>query len=487
MAKKDEKESKEGITAKKEENFSEWYTQIISKSEFVDYTAVSGALAFRPDGYYAWEVIQRAMDDMFKAVGITNVYFPLLIPEKLLNKEKEHVEGFTPEVAWVTHAGSSKLDERLAVRPTSETIMYDSYAKWIRSWRDLPLRYNQWNSVVRWEFKHPTPLLRSREFLWQEGHTAFATRAEAEAERDVILGIYSSILKDYIALPGIIGRKTDNEKFPGAEASYSIEHMLPDGINVQGPDFHSDGQRFAKAFDVKFLDKEGKNEYVFQNTFGFSTRELGTMLAIHGDDKGLVMPPKLARIQVVVVPIYSNDTKDVVIKAAHELSKKITTMARVFVDDNDAYSPGWKFHEWELKGVPIRIEVGERDIKADKVVVYRRDTYKKQDVKMNEMPKAIELLLSDMHDSMYKKALKALEQSIHEVGTLSELKKVITGTGGFAQAPWCGSAKCEAKVKSELTAKITNMPFDAQGKAKGKKCVVCGEEAKYIADFAKSY
>lgn len=487
MADKDGKGNKDGINVKKAENFSEWYTQVISKSEFVDYTAVSGALAFRPDGYFAWETIQRAIDDMFKAEGIVNVYFPLFIPEKLLNKEKEHVEGFNPEVAWVTHTGSSKLDERLAVRPTSETIMYDSYSKWVRSWRDLPLRYNQWNSVVRWEFKHPTPLLRSREFLWNEGHTAFATREEAEAERDIILGIYFKVLKEYMALPGIIGKKSESEKFAGAEATYSIEHMLPDGASVQGPDFHNDGQNFAKAFGIKFLDKDGNTKYVFQNTFGFSTRELGVMVAVHGDDKGLVMPPKLARIQVVIIPIYNNETKDTVLNSARGLSKKIAHTARTFVDYNDAYSPGWKFHEWEMKGVPLRIEIGERDIKADKVIVYRRDTYKKQEVKMQDLPKEIEALLAEVQESLYNKALKMLEASIHEVDTYSELKKIISGVGGFVQAPWCGSAKCEAKIKTDTKAKITNMPLDAQGKAKGKKCVVCSEDAKHIANVAKSY
>ena len=487
MADKHEKGSKDGITVKKEENFSEWYTQVISKSEFVDYTAVSGALAFRPDGYFSWETIQRAMDALFKAEGIVNVYFPLFIPERLLNKEKEHVEGFNPEVAWVTHAGNSKLDERLAVRPTSETIMYESYAKWIRSWRDLPLRYNQWNNVVRWEFKHPTPLLRSREFLWNEGHCAFATKEEAEAEREVVLGIYNKILKEYMALPGIVGRKTESEKFAGAEAPYSIEHMLPSGISVQGPDFHSDGQNFAKAFDIKFLDEEGKTEYVFQNTFGFTTRELGVMIAMHGDDKGLVMPPKLARIQVVIIPIYNNDTKDSVIKSVRELSKKISGIARTFVDDNDAYSPGWKFHEWELKGVPIRVEIGERDIKADKAVVCRRDNGKKQDVKIKDLPKMIESLLADIHQNLYDKALKALKASIHEVGTYAELKKIINGTGGFAEAPWCGSPKCEEKIKNDIQAKITNMPSGTQGKAKGKKCIVCGEDAKHTVNIAKSY
>ncbi len=481
------KKSEDGITVKKEENFSEWYTQIISKSEFVDYTSVSGCLAFRPDGYFAWEMIQKSTNALLSDAGINNVYFPLLIPEKLLSKEKEHIKGFNPEVAWVTQTGNSKLDERLAIRPTSETIMYESYSKWIRSWRDLPMRYNQWNSVVRWEFKHPTPLLRSREFLWNEGHTAFATKEEAESERDTILNIYLSILNDYLALPGIIGKKTDSEKFAGAEASYSIEHMLPDGASIQGPDFHMDGQNFSKPFGIKFLNKEGKIDYVYQNTFAISTRELGVMLSVHGDNKGLIIPPKLARIQVVIIPIYNNDSKDPVIKSAKELSKKLSEKVRVFVDDNDAYSPGWKFHEWELKGVPIRIEIGERDIKADKVVVYRRDNSKKQDVKMADLTKEIESLLEEIHQNLYDRALKLLKSSIHEVHDYPELKKIITVTGGFAEAPWCGSFKCEEKVKNETKGKISNMPLHIQEKSKGKRCIVCGEEAKHMAYFAKSY
>ena len=487
MADKPEKGNKEGITVKKADDFSEWYTQTVIKSEFVDYTAVSGCLAFRPNGYFAWETIQRETDALFKEAGIINVYFPLLIPEKFLLKEKEHVEHFNPEVAWVTHTGESKLDERLAVRPTSETIMYDSFSKWIRSWRDLPMRYNQWNSVIRWEFKHPTPLLRTREFLWNEGHTVFATREEADAERDVILGIYSKILKDYLALPGVIGRKTDSEKFAGAEASYSIEHIMPDGNAIQGPAFHTDGQKFSKPFDIKFLDKSGKTEYAYQNTFAISTRELGVMVAIHGDDNGMVIPPKLARIQVVVIPIYNNDNKDVVSKAAKDLSRKLEQNARVYLDDNNAYSPGWKFHAWELKGTPIRIEIGERDIKADKVVVSRRDTGAKLDVKVKELPKTIETLLNEINDNLYKRALKFTEANTHEATTYSELKKVLEKEGGFIQAAWCGSAECEAKAKKDTKGKITNMPFDAQGKAKGKKCVVCGEDAKHIANFAKSY
>ncbi len=488
MSGKNEKPSGEGVTAKKAENFSEWYTQAVIKSEFVDYTAVSGCLAFRPSGYFAWESVQKATDALFREEGIMNVYFPLFIPEKFLNKEKEHVKGFNPEVAWVTHTGDSKLDERLAVRPTSETIMYDSFSRWVRSWRDLPMRYNQWNSVVRWEFAHPTPLLRSREFLWNEGHTVFATKQEADAERDVILGIYIKILKEYLALPGVVGKKTDSEKFAGAEATYSIEHILPGGGSVQGPDFHSDGQRFAKAFEIKFLDKNGKMEYAYQNTFAISTRELGVMIAMHGDDKGIILPPNVAMTQVVIIPIYNNDNRDEVLKVARKLAEKLASAFRVYLDDNDAYSPGWKFHAWELKGVPVRVEIGERDIKADKAVVSRRDTGTKHDIKLKELPEEIARLLKEINESLYHKALKFLEASTHHVSTWAELKKVIGENGGFAQGAWCGSAKCEAKIKSELKAKITNMPFDMQDRAEGRKCVICSEnDARYIVNIAKSY
>lgn len=482
-----EEADKKGITVKKSENFSEWYIQAIEKSDFVDYTAVSGCLAFRPDGYFVWETVQKATDSMFKEVGIQNVYFPTLIPEHLLEKEKEHVKGFAPEVAWVTHAGKSKLDERLAVRPTSETIMYESFAKWIRSWRDLPMRLNQWNSVLRWEFKHPTPLLRSREFLWNEGHTVFATREEAEAERDQILGIYQKILKDYFALPGIVGKKTDAEKFAGAEASYSIEHLVPDGWAIQGPDFHSDGQNFSKAFGIEFINKEGKKEYAYQNTFAITTRQLGIMIAIHGDDKGLVLPPRVARIQAVIIPIYTNENKTTVLKAAGALAERLGRAVRVYLDDSEAYSPGWKFHNWELKGVPLRIEIGERDLKAEKVVVARRDTSEKHDVKLRDVEKTIPSMLDEINENLYRKAKKILDENTHEVKGYEELKKIIEGSRGIAQAGWCGDAECEAKVKEESGAKITNMPFDVQGRAKGRACVACGKKAKYVANFARSY
>jgi prolyl-tRNA synthetase len=479
-------EKPNAITVKKSENFSEWYSQVLIKSGFVDYTAVSGALAFRPDAYFVWETLQRATDALFKKEGIQNVYFPLLIPERLLNKEKEHVEGFSPEVAWVTHAGNTKLDERLAIRPTSETIMYESYSKWIRSWRDLPMRYNQWNNVIRWEFKHPTPILRSREFLWNEGHTVFATKEEADAERDVILGIESKVLKEYLALPGVVGRKTDSEKFAGAEATYSIEHLTPEGLSVQGPDFHNDGQRFAKAFNITFVDKDSKSKYAYQNTFAMTTREIGVMVAVHGDDKGLIIPPMVARIQVVIVPIYKDEGKEGVMKYCELAQQELGSKIRSFVDVRESYTPGWKFNEWEMRGIPVRVEAGVRDISAEKVVVVRRDTGEKTAVDLKKLGPFVSKLLDEIQDSLYEKAKRQLEDNIHQIKDFEELKVLIKGKGGFAQGGWCGSVECEKKVK-ETTARISGIPFGIQNKVKGLKCVVCGKPAKFIVNIAKSY
>ncbi|MGC8562762.1 MAG: proline--tRNA ligase [Thermoplasmata archaeon] len=473
------------LTAKKSENITEWYTQVIVNSEFVDYSAVSGMMVYRPDSYFAWDTIKEATDKMFKEVGVQDVYFPLFIPERFLTKESEHVKGFSPEVAWITHAGQSELSERLAVRPTSEAIMYDSFSRWIRSWRDLPIKFNIWASVVRWEFKHPTPLLRSREFLWNEGHSAYASFEEAEEERKVILDIYEKILKDYLALPGVRGRKTDSEKFAGAIASYSIEHLMPDGWVLQGPDHHSDGQNFAKAFDIKFLDKDGAKKYVFQNTYAISTRELGAMVLTHGDDKGLVIPPKLARIQIVMVPIYNDVKKEEVLRFSRSIYETLNKSFRTFLDDRDEYSPGWKYNEWEMKGIPVRLEIGQREVDSVSVTAVRRDTGKKETVKLEKLVKFITSLLEDIHTNLYTKALKFLESHTYSVTSYDDLKKLVGS--GIVQSPWCGSEECEAKVKEETGAKITNLPSDAQGKVAGQKCIYCGKEAKFIANFAKSY
>jgi prolyl-tRNA synthetase len=478
-------QEKRAITIKKSDDISEWYTQVIINSDFVDYSAVSGCIVFRPSAYFCWNAVKEATDSMFMKAGIKNAYFPLLIPERFLEKEKEHIEGFSPEVAWVTETGNSKLSERLAIRPTSETIMYDSFSKWIRSWRDLPLRLNQWNSVVRWEFKHPTPLLRSREFLWNEGHTVFATEGEANAERDQILGIYAEVTKEYLALPGIIGQKTDYEKFAGGQASYSIEHLLPNGYSIQGPDFHNDGQNFAKAFDIKFIDKNNETQYAYQNTFAISTRELGAMVMMHGDDRGLVIPPKISMIQVVVIPIYKDANRETILAYAKRISHELEKYARVYLDDRDDYSVGWKFNEWELKGVPIRIEIGSKELESNGLVLVTRHDMKKAQCSSYSIGETVEKELSRVQRELYDRALLFIKEKIKKVNSYEELKKAIL-EGNMAQAQWCGQTECELKIKEETGAKSTNMPFDAQQNVAGN-CIYCGKPSKHVVNFAKSY
>ena len=475
----------EGITAKKAENFDEWYIQTMLKAEMADYSPVSGCMVLRPSGYAIWENIQRATDAEFKRVGIQNVSFPLFIPERLLKKEAEHVKGFSPEVAWVTEAGQSKLEERLAIRPTSETIMYDVISKWVRSWRDLPLRLNQWNNVVRWEFRHPTPFLRTREFLWNEGHTAFSTREEADAERDEILGIYRIVTEDFLALPGYIGRKTDSEKFAGAEASYSIEHLLPDGKAIQGPDFHSDGQRFAKAFEITFVDEKGDRQYAWQNTWALTTREIGVMLAVHGDDRGAVVPPRLAATQVVIVPIYKEGERKEVLAGAKKIFEELKPAFRAKLDDRDHLTPGRKFNEWELKGVPLRVEVGPRDLKAGQAVLVRRDDGTKRHAKASDIVEEARKELASIHQSLLARARDHLAKNTHMTDSFDELKKVLSEKGGIVRAPWCGSSECEARVKQDTGAIIINIPL-GQHDARSK-CLVCGKDTGIVANFARSY
>lgn len=470
---------------KKDENFSEWYVQAVMHSGLFDYGEVSGTLIFRPDGYYLWESIQKAVDSLFKEAGIQNVYFPLFIPKHFLEKEKEHIEGFSAEVAWVTRGGKSELDEELAVRPTSETIMYPAYSKWIRSWRDLPMRYNQWNNVVRWEFKHPTPLLRNREFLWNEGHTVFATREEAEAERDQVLGIYKKVLREYLALEGIVGQKTDSEKFAGAEKTFSIEFIMPDGRISQGPDFHIDGQKFSKAFDITFLDKEGKRQYAYQNTFAISTRMIGIMLGMHGDDKGIIIPPRLARIQVVAVPIYSEENKAEILKYTDGIREKIAKDFKVFVDDSDAYSPGWKFNAWERAGIPVRIEIGKKETASNSVTVFRRDTFAKENVQAADLPIYLSKLLQEIHENLYQKSRNLIKTKIMVVENYEKLKKAVKA-GYAVKALWCGDKDCEAKIKEDTAARSSNIPFGEQENVNGV-CVYCGKPAKHRLNFGRSY
>ncbi len=475
----------EGITVKKSENFDEWYTQVILKSELADYSPVSGCMVFRPSGYAIWETIQRVTDKEFKKNGIQNSYFPIFIPERLLKKEQAHVKGFSPEVAWVTHAGDSKLEERLAIRPTSETLMYEVISKWVRSWRDLPMKLNQWNNVVRWEFKHPTPFLRSREFLWNEGHTLFATEEEAAAEKDQILGIYKMVTEDYLALPGLIGRKTEKEKFAGAVATYSIEHLMPDGKAIQGPDFHYDGQNFAKVFEISFIDQKGERQFAWQNTWAISTREIGVMLAVHSDDKGLVMPPKVAPTQVVIVPIVDEASKDKVITEGRNLRDTLKERVTVTLDERDHLTPGRKFNEWELKGVPLRIEIGPRDIKAGQVVLVRRDSGQKRTAKRKGLLEEVLKELDAIQASLYGRALSFLRENIREAKSYEELNAIIANKGGIVRASWCMSQDCEDKVKDQTGARIISIPLEQ--KRLKSLCVYCGKEARVTANFAKSY
>jgi prolyl-tRNA synthetase len=465
---------------KKEKNFSEWYTEVIQKAELADHSAVSGCLVYRPYAYAIWERIVAETDKRLKATGVQNAYFPLLIPKKLLQKEQAHVKGFSPEVAWVTEAGHHKLEEPLAIRPTSETIMYDSYSKWIRSWRDLPLRINQWNNVVRWEFKHPTPFLRGREFLWNEGHSAFATERDAVAEKNIILGVYRDITKNIMSMPGILVMKTPSETFAGATETFAIEHMMPEAASIQGPDFHLDGQTFAKAFDIQFLDEKGKKNFVWQNTWAITTREIGALIAIHGDDAGLVLPPKIAPIQIVIIPIYDNDSKAKVLSEAKKLEKTLAEDFRVLLDDRDKYTPGWKFNEWEIKGVPLRIEIGPRDIAAKQVTIARRDGQKKSVLKKITV-KEITSMLDDIQASLLKKAESFVKAHYKTASSYTELKKLVDGN--FVESGWCGEEKCEQKAREELNAKVYILP----DKRASGKCIVCGKPAKHMVYIAKSY
>jgi len=477
--------AEQGITVKKSKNFSEWYTQVIQKAELADYTKVSGCYVLRPRAYEIWEKIKDFFDVLIKKSGVENVYFPLLIPESLLNKEKEHVKGFNPEVAWVTHTGKTKLNERLAIRPTSETIMYDSYKKWIRSYKDLPLRLNQWCNIVRWEFKHPSPFLRTREFLWQEGHTAFADKKDAAKECVEILDYYAKVCEELLAVPVIKGRKTEKEKFSGADYTLSIEVFLPTGKAIQGGTTHFLGQNFSKAFGISFLDEDEKKNYVYQNSWGLSTRTIGTMIIMHGDDKGLVIPPRVANEKVVIVPILFKKDKKKVLKKAKEI-KRLLKIYNPLLDDREEYSVGWKYNEWELKGVPIRIEIGPRDLAKNQVVMVRRDNGKKEFIKIPNLKKKVKDTLDDIQNNLFQRAKNFLKRSIVKVDNWKNFMKVIKDKK-VVFAPWCGETKCEDLIKDKSGGvKSLNIPFD-QPNIKGMKCIYCKKEAKSWVYFAKSY
>ena len=467
----------------RDQDFAQWYTDIILKTELVDYSPVKGFMVIRPYGYAIWENIQSAYDRRFKETGHKNLYFPLLIPESLLEKEAEHVEGFAPEVAWVTHGGDEKLSERLAIRPTSETIICSMYSKWLKSWRELPYLYNQWCSVVRWE-KSTRPFLRTSEFLWQEGHTLHETYEQAQEETLKMLDIYREVAEEYLAIPMVVGQKSDKEKFAGAFATYTMEALMHDGKALQSGTSHNLGQHFTKAFDISFTGREGDIEYPYHTSWGVSTRLIGGLIMVHSDDHGLVLPPKIAPTQVVVIPVAQH--KEGVLEKAHEVKRQLQEQFRVEIDDSDGYSPGWKFNEWEMKGVPIRLEIGPRDIKNNQVVIARRDQSEKTTLSMENLNENIEELLDDIQQNLYNKALNRRDQKTYVAKDMDEFTDIIQNTPGFIKAMWCEDSVCEERIKEETGASIRCIPFE-QEDIGSNKCICCGKAAKKMVYFAKAY
>jgi prolyl-tRNA synthetase len=479
--KRSAKEEVEGLKVSKAGDFSEWYNQVVQKAGLADYAPISGCMIIRPYGFAIWEKIQAWFDRKIKATGVANAYFPIFIPERFLKKESEHFEGFMPEVAWVEK--KEEGEERYALRPTSETIMYDSYANWVRSWRDLPLRINQWCNIIRWEVKATRLFLRTREFLWQEGHTAHATEEECEREVALRAKQYKELVETQMAIPVVMGKKSRSETFAGADYTIALEALMPDGRGLQMATSHKLGQHFAKVFNIKFMDKEGKEKMAWQTSWGLSTRTIGAIVMVHGDDKGLVLPPRIAPIQVVIVPIYDNRTKAAVLKEGNKLKKKLEGRFSVHFDERDVYSPGWKFNEWEMKGVPIRLEIGPRDIKKRQVILARRDTGEKRSVKENGIEKTVGKTLELVQENLYRKAKDFMSANIKAVKNFEGLEK-LTRARKMVKTHWCGYSECEEKTKEKTGATIRCIENE---NAKKGKCAICGKPGKATVYFAKAY
>jgi prolyl-tRNA synthetase len=468
------------------EDFSRWYLGVVRKAELADYSPVKGCMVIRPYGYAIWEQIQRQLDDRFKATGHVNAYFPLFIPESLLMKEAEHVEGFAPQVAWVTRGGTEDLEEKLIVRPTSETIIGVMYQKWIQSWRDLPVLINQWANVVRWE-KVTRPFLRTTEFLWQEGHTAHETADEAQEETLKILALYKEFCENVLAMPVVDGQKSESEKFAGASRTYSIEALMGDGRALQAGTSHNLGQNFAKAFGIQFQGRDKTLQHVWTTSWGVSTRLVGGVIMTHGDDSGLVLPPRVAPWQVVIVPIPRGNWKETVLPKCEEIRQQLTAAGiRVKLDGDDSNTPGWKFSEYEMRGVPLRLEIGPKDIEKQSVFAARRDTRQKQSLPMEGLAERVTALLDEIQAGLLARAREYRESHTTATTSYDEFKAIMEGRPGFVQAPWCGSAKCEAEIKAETQATIRNIPFGFE-QAPGVPCIKCNADATVTAWFAKAY
>ncbi len=473
-----------GITAKKENNFSEWYTQVVLKAELADYSAVKGCMVIRPLGYALWEKIQEYFNARIKKHNVKNVYFPLFIPESFFKKEAEHAAGFKPEVAWI--ANREKNSERLAIRPTSETVMYDSFSRWIRSWRDLPLKVNQWGNVVRWETEAVKLFLRTREFLWQEGHCVYATRKEAEKETRLFLDEYKNVCEELLAIPVILGIKTENEKFAGALYTTTLEARMPDGKALQMGTSHNLGQDFAKAFGISFLDKNSKRNVPWQISWGFSTRLIGALVMMHGDNKGLVLPPKVAPTQVIIIPITFEKNKQKILKKAEEVKQKLSKSFLTEIDRRDAYTPGWKFNEWELKGIPVRVEIGPKDVAKKQVIVVRRDTGKKEAVKIAALNTKVKSLLEKMQQEMFEKAKKFLQKNTVKPKNWEEAVKAIKNRK-MVLMPFCGNENCEDLIKDKTNASARCISFEQPRNTRKAKCLHCNKKANHSTYFSKAY
>ena len=474
-----------GITVKKDQDLSEWYTQVVTKAQLADYSSAKGFMVLMPYGYSIWEKIKEDFDKKIKAIGHKNAYFPLLIPERLLKTETEHFAGFTPEVFWVTHSGDSELAEKLAVRPTSETIIYESYSKWVKSWRDLPILINVWNSVVRAEITSTRPFLRTTEFLWQEGHTVHETEKEAEEEVMTILGIYTKLVEEQLAIPILVGKKTEREKFKGAVYTTTMEAMMPDGKALQMGTSHHLGQKFSVPFEIKYLGKDEKEHYGWTTSWGMSWRLIGATILSHGDDRGLVLPPRIAPTQVVIIPIFYKETgeKDVSEEVRHLFTQLEQVGIRTLIDDRAQYTPGWKYHEWEMKGVPLRVEIGPKDVQAKQVTLVRRDTREKIAVNRSDAKSRINSILDEIQNHLYERANNSLDVLTTTVSDMQSFKKVLEGKGGFIKA-FLSDDSCEEKIKIETGATVRVVPMKATKKG---NCVYCGADNSNEVYFARSY
>ena len=475
-----------GITVKKAENLSEWYTQVVTKAQLADYSSAKGFIVLMPYGYAIWEIIKEYFDKKIKEIGHKNAYFPLLIPERLLKMEAEHFAGFTPEVFWVTHSGENELGERLAIRPTSETIINESYSKWVKSWRDLPVLINVWNSVVRSEITSTRPFLRTTEFLWQEGHTVHGTEAEAEGEVMTILEIYRQLVEGQLAIPVLVGKKTEREKFKGAVYTTTLEAMMPDGKALQMGTSHHLGQNFSKPFQIKYLGKDEKEHFAWTTSWGISWRLIGAAILTHGDDRGLILPPRIAPTQVVLIPIhYKESDKEKIMK---EMGRLITSLekhhVRTFIDDREQYTPGWKYHEWEMKGVPLRVEIGPRDIQSNQVTLVRRDTGKKSIIAQDDAVSKIVKILDEIQEALFQRARVSLDVLTSTSENMDSLKRAVDEKGGFVKAFLSDDSDCEERIAEATGATVRVVPFKENRKA---KCVYCGKSDAKEVFFARSY